>query len=112
MTIAEALDAFAGGWVAGQPVTPRIAYERTLRLLAFRLAERGRGADDDLGRLAPADLEEFVAWHAASGLVDDADGSRKVALHVARLGAFLAERCGRADLDVGRERLRGLVPRS
>jgi hypothetical protein len=110
MTIAEALDAFAGGWVAEQPVTPRIAYERTLRLLAFHLAEHGRSADEDLDRLAAADLEAFVAWHAGSGLADDADGSRKIALHVARLGAFLAERCGRADLDLGRDYLRGLVP--
>jgi hypothetical protein len=110
MTIAEALDAFAAGWVAEQPVTPRIAYERTLRLLAFHLAEQGRSAGEDLDRLTPADLEAFVAWHAASGLADDADGSRKIALHVARLGAFLAERCGRPDLDLGRERLRSLVP--
>ena len=80
-------------------------------MLAFWLQRGGRSTDDDLATLLPEDLEAFIRWHAASGLVDDAEASRKVALHVARLGAFLAQRCGRADLDLGRERLRGLVPR-
>ena len=89
MTITEALAAFEHGWVAAQPVTPRIAYERTLRMLAFWLQPAGRTRRRDA---QADDLEAFVRWHAASGLVDDAEASRKVALHVARLGAYLAER--------------------
>jgi hypothetical protein len=109
VTIAEALEGFEHGWVAAQPVTPRTAYERTLRMLAFWLERQGRSAADDLGTLTPDDLEAFVRWHAASGLVDDAEASRKVALHVARLGADLAERCDRPDLAVARDHLRALV---
>ncbi len=109
MTITDALAAFEHGWVAAQPVTPRIAYERTLRMLAFWLQREGRSADDDVATLQADDLEAFVRWHAASGLVDDAEASRKVALHVARLGAALAESCDRPDLALDRDRLRALV---
>ena len=109
MTIAEALQAFEQGWVASQPVTPRMAYERSLRMLAFWLERQERSAADDLATLMPADLEAFVRWHAASGLVDDAEASRKVALHVARLGGYLAEHCDRPDLAVARDQLRALV---
>ena len=109
MTIAEAIAGFEQAWVAGQAVTPRFAYERTLRLLAFWLEQTDRSAADDLVTLAPADLEAFVAWHASSGLADDPEGSRKIALHVARLGAYLGEACDRQDLNVGRDRLRAQV---
>jgi hypothetical protein len=106
VTIAEAIAGFEQGWVSDQAMTPRFAYERTLRLLAFWLESAGRSTADDLSTLVPEDLGAFVAWHVAHGLADDVDGSRKVALHVARLGAHLAAACGRADLDVGREHLR------
>ena len=53
MTIAEALDAFREAWVEEQPFTPRTAYERTLRLLAFQLERDGLSADADLDRLTP-----------------------------------------------------------
>jgi hypothetical protein len=109
VTIGDALATFRDGWVADQPLTPRVAYERTLRLLAFWLERQGRSPDDDLASLRAEGLEAFVRWHATSGLVDDAEGSRKVALHVARLGATLAEDCDRPDLAVSRDRLRALV---
>jgi hypothetical protein len=109
VTIAEAIAGFDQGWVAGQAMTPRTAYERTLRLLAFWLESAGRSDADDLATLTPADLEAFIRWHAANALTDDAEGSRKVALHVARLGAHLATACDRPDLDVGRDRLRAQV---
>jgi hypothetical protein len=109
VTIADALRGFEHGWVAAQPVTPRMAYERSLRMLAFWLDRQGRSAEDDLATLEPADLEAFVRWHAASGLVDDAEASRKVALHVARLGGYLAEHCSRPDLAVARDQLRAAV---
>ncbi len=109
MTIAEAIAGFEQGWVAEQALTPRFSYERTLRMLAFWLKQTGRSASDDVATLVPADLEAFVAWHAASGLADDAEGSRKIAVHVARLGAYLAAACDRPDLDVGRDRLRAQV---
>jgi hypothetical protein len=109
VTIGEALASFEQGWVATRPVTPRTAYQRTLRLLAFWLQREGRSTDEDLSTLRADDLAAFVRWHAASGLVDDAEASRKVALHVARLGAALAESCDRPDLAVDRDRLRALV---
>ena len=105
MTVTEAVETFESEWVAAQDVTPRVAYERTLRLLRWYLAEAGRSLDD----LTPADLEAFVAWHAASGLADDPDGSRKVALHVSRLGIALAETLGRPEFAVPRDRLRALA---
>jgi hypothetical protein len=109
VTIAEAIAGFERGWVADQAVTPRFAYGRTLRLLAFWLESSGRSTADDLSTLVPNDLDAFVGWHATNGLADDADGSRKVALHVARLGTHLATACERPDLDVGRDRLRAQV---
>lgn len=109
MTIGEALASFEHGWVATQALTPRTAYERTLRLLAFWLERQGRSTQDDVATLQAEDLEAFVCWHAASGLVDDAEASRKVALHVARLGAGLADACDRPDLQLDRDRLRALV---
>jgi hypothetical protein len=109
VTIAEALQAFEDAWAASQPVTPRMAYQRSLRMLAFWLGRQGRSPADDLATLTPADLEAFVRWHAASGLVDDAEASRKVALHVARLGGYLAEHCDRPDLAIARDQLRALV---
>ncbi len=109
MTIAEAIAGFEQGWVAGQAVTPRMSYERTLRLFGFWLESSGRSASDELATLVPDDLDAFVRWHVANALTDDAEGSRKVALHVARLGTHLATACDRPDLDVGRERLRAQV---
>jgi len=109
VTIGEALASFEQGWVATRPVTPRVAYQRTLRMLAFWLQRGGRSTDDDLATLLPEDLEAFIRWHAASGLVDDAEASRKVALHVARLGGYLADHCDRSDLAVARDHLRALV---
>jgi len=109
LTVAEALAAFDDEWVGGQPVTPRTAYQRTLRLLVFWRDRMGRSGADDLATFTADDLRAFVAWHAASGLADDADGSRKVAVHVARLGGFLAEHAGRADLALDRDVLRALV---
>jgi hypothetical protein len=93
VTVGEALATFEHGWVAAQPVTPRTAYERTLRMLAFWLEREGRSTDDDVATLR----------------ADDAEASRKVALHVARLGAGLAESCDRPDLALDRDRLRALV---
>ena len=109
MTIAEAIDGFEQRWVAGQPFTPRTAYDRTLRLLAFWLESAGRSVSDELVTLVPEDLDAFVHWHVVNALADDADGSRKIALHVARLGSYLAAACDRPDLDVGRARLRAQV---
>jgi hypothetical protein len=106
VTVGEALDGFEAGWVAEQAFTPRTAYARTLRLLRFRLAREGLPGRAPLERLTAEHLTGFVAWHRASGMADDADGSRKVALHVARLGAHLAAAHARPDLDLGRERLR------
>jgi len=106
VTVDEALDDFRVAWVDAQPFTPRTAYGRTLRLLRFHLAREGVTGDAALERLTAEHLTGFVAWHGDAGMADDADGTRKVALHVARLGAHLAACCGRTDLDVGRERLR------
>jgi hypothetical protein len=103
--VAEALEAFESEWVVAQEITPRIAYARTLRLLRFYLDSLGRHVDD----LTADDLERFVAWHAASGFADDLDGSRKIALHVTRIGADLAVRLDRPDLAVPRDRLRAAV---
>ena len=71
-------------------MTPRTAYERTLRLFGFWLESSGRSAADDLATVLPDDLDAFVHWHAVNHLADDAEGSRKIALHVARLGSYLA----------------------
>ena len=109
MTIAEAIVGFEQGWVAEQAMTPRTAYERTLRLFGFWLDSSGRSGADDLATLVPDDLDAFVRWHTVHHLADDAEGSRKIALHVARLGTYLATACERPDLDVGRGRLRAQV---
>jgi hypothetical protein len=106
VTVDEALDDFRAAWVDAQPITPRTAYGRTLRLLRFHLEREGVTGDAPLERLTAEHLTGFVTWHGDAGMADDADGTRKVALHVARLGAHLAARWGRPDLDVGRERLR------
>ena len=111
MTIDEALDEFArrGSTPA---VTPRTAYGARCGCCAFQLEREGVPGDAALERLTPdAPRRAFVTWHARAGMADDADGTRKVALHVARLGAYLAARWGRPDLDVGRERLRLLPDR-
>lgn len=108
-TLDEALAAFDVAWIEEQPVTPRTAYRRTLRLFALYLAGEGVPVEAPLERVEPGHLRGFVRWHRAKGLADDADGTRKVAVHVARLGGFLAERYGRADLALERTALRDLV---
>lgn len=108
-TIREAIDGFADGWVAAQAVTPRHAYERTLRVLAFRLPQAGVDLEASLDVLRADDLAAFVSWHAGSGLADDADGTRKTAVHIARLGDHLAATYDRPDLAVGRDALRALA---
>jgi hypothetical protein len=107
VTIAEALDAFDAEVVAALSFTPQSAYRRTTRLLRHELGDRCAAPLDDLGA---DDLRAFIAWHRAHGLTDDAAGTRKAAVHVARLGDFLAERCGRADLAIPRDELRALAP--
>lgn len=109
MTIAAALDAFADSWVAAQHVTPRSAYGRTLRLLRFHLERSGVDTDGPLDALTADHLRDFVAWHATSGMVDDADQSRRAALHIARLAEHLADAHGRDDLRLDRAALRALV---
>jgi hypothetical protein len=105
----EALAAFDAAWVEEQPITPRTAYRRTLRLLGLYLEDEGIPSDALLARLESGHLRGFVRWHRANRLADDADGTRKVAVHLARLGGFLAERYGRADLALERDELRDLV---
>jgi hypothetical protein len=102
--LAASLSDFEQGWVASQPVTPQIAYQRTLRLLRWYLETVGR----DVEKLTADDLEAFVAWHAANGLADDLEGSRKVAIHTARIGAHLAGQLDRPDLAIDRDRLRAI----
>jgi hypothetical protein len=109
VTVDEALAAFERDWVDDQPVTPRTAYARTLRVLRFWLERDGVAADAPLAGLTADRLRRFVAWHARSGLGDDADASRRAAQHVARLGAYLAVHAGRDDLALARDELRGLV---
>ncbi|MGI9116580.1 MAG: hypothetical protein ACR2JV_02945 [Gaiellales bacterium] len=106
-TIAEALDAFEGEWVETLAFTPQTAYRRTLRLLRMELGAR---VDDPLDTLAADDLRRFVTWHRAHGLADSAEGTRKAAVHVARLGEFLGERYGAPDLAIPRDELRALAP--
>lgn len=109
-TVDEALAGFERDWVDVQPVTPRTAYRRTLRLLRLHLDERGIGPEAPLDALDADALRAFVLWHREHALADDAEGSRKVAVHVARLGEHLARAHGAAGLDVGRDELRALVP--
>jgi hypothetical protein len=110
VTIADALAAFDEGWIAHQGVTSRFSYRRTSALLGYWLEQVGRSASDDLATLAAPDMIAFVRWHAASGLVDDAAGTRKVALHVARTATWLAATFDRPDLAVDRAGLAGAVP--
>ena len=86
MTVDEALTGFADGWVDAQPVTPRTAYLRTLRLLRLYLADHPPALDADAALLDADCLRGFVAWHRAHALADTAEGSRKVAVSV-RCGA-------------------------
>ena len=107
MTIDEAIAAFEDEVVAGLAFTPATSYRRTARLLRLELGER---VAEPLDALRPDDLRAFVVWHRAHGLADDAEGTRKAAVHIARLGAYLAERCGRDDLALPRDELRALAP--
>ena len=110
MTIADALAAFDEGWIAHQGVTSRFSYRRTSALLCHWLERVGRSAGDDLATLVAGDIVAFVRWHAASGLVDDAAGTRKVALHVARAATWIAGAFDRPDLAVDRTELAAAVP--
>lgn len=107
MTIGEALDAFDAEWIAPLAFTPQTAYGRTIRLLRMHLGER---VNQPLDTLQPDDLRTFVTWHRAHALADSAEGTRKAAVHVARLGEFLAERYGMPDLAIPRDELRALAP--
>jgi hypothetical protein len=109
VTIAAAIAAFDAGWIVHQATTPQFAYRRTLAVLGFWLERAGRSVDDDLDDLTPTDLRSFVAWHAGSGLVDDPQGSRKAAVHVARFGAWLGEHAARPELALDRDALRAIV---
>jgi hypothetical protein len=108
-TIAEALRTFEETWVESQPITPSTAYRRTLRLIGMFLGDQGVALDQSLEALQPERLREFIRWHQEHALADDPAGTRKVAVHVARLGGFLAEHYGRDDLAVDRDALRALV---
>lgn len=108
-TIEEALSRFDAEWVTAQPITPRTAYRRTLRLVGLYLDREGVPTDEPLDRLGPDDLRGFIRWHRLHDLADDAEGSRKVAVHIARLGAFLATAEQRPDLALDRDDLRALV---
>lgn len=103
MTVDEALAGFEAGWVDAQPITPQTAYRRTLRLLRLYLQDHPPALDADAARLDAESLRGFVVWHRAHALADTAEGSRKVAVHVARLAEHLG-------VDVGRDELRALVP--
>lgn len=109
-TVGEALDAFESSWVAGQSITPQTAYRRTLRLIGLYLRDHPPGRDAPLAELTPDVLTGFVVWHRAHALADDARGTHKVTVHIARLGAYLAAEYGMADLALDREALRALVP--
>ena len=103
MTVDEALAGFEADWVDAQPVTPQTAYRRTLRLLRLYLADHPPALDADAALLDADCLRGFVAWHRAHALADTAEGSRKVAVHVARLADHLG-------VAVDRDELRALVP--
>lgn len=100
MTIGEALDSFDAEVAEPMALTPRTAYLRTTRLLRLQLGDR---VADPLDALTADDLRAFVVWHRAHGLSDDAEGTRKAAVHIARLGEWL-------DLEVSRDELRALAP--
>jgi hypothetical protein len=101
MTIGEALDAFEDEWIESLAFTPHTSYRRTLRL--FRV-------EQPLQTLRPDDLRAFVTWHRAHALADSAEGTRKAAVHIARLGEFLGEQYGMPDLAIPRDELRALAP--
>jgi hypothetical protein len=108
VTIGEAVAVFDRDWASHQAVTPRSAYQRTLRLFVFYLERGGIPADTPQAAISPGVFASFVAWLSASGLEDDADGTRKVAIHTARFAAWLAAVTGRPELDVGVDRLRSV----
>lgn len=103
MTVDEALAGFEADWVDAQPLTPQTAYRRTLRLLRLHLRDHPPALDADVALLDADALRGFVVWHRAHALADTAEGSRKVAVHVARLAEHLG-------VDVDRDELRALVP--
>ena len=107
MTIAEALDAFEDEWVEPLAFTPQTSYRRTLRLFRMELGDR---IARPLETLKPDDLRDFVVWHRSHALADSAEGTRKAAVHIARLGEFLSEQYGMPDLAIPRDDLRGLAP--
>lgn len=109
MTIDEALAAFDEGWIAQQGITTGFSYRRTQSLLRHWLLRTGRSSGDPLTSLVADDLVSFVRWHSTSGLVDDAAGTRKVALHVARAATWIAAMFDRPDLAVERGELVGAV---
>ena len=109
-TVGEALEAFESSWVETQPVTPRTAYRRTVRLLRLYLRDHEPALAAPVTALSPETMTGFVLWHREHALTDDAEGTRKVAVHMARLGAFLAGEFGLGDLALDRDTLRALVP--
>jgi hypothetical protein len=107
MTIGEALDAFEDEWIESLAFTPHTSYRRTLRLFRMELGDR---VEQPLETLKPDDLRAFVLWHRAHSLADSAEGTRKAAVHIARLGEFLSEQYGMPDLAIPRDDLRALAP--
>ena len=103
MTVDEALAGFETDWVAQQPVTPQAAYERTLRLLRLYLRDHPPALVADAAALDADCLRGFVRWHLEHGLADTPAGTRKVAVHVARLAEHLG-------IGVTRDELRALAP--
>ncbi len=110
MTVDDALRAFDDRWIAQQGITTGFSYRRTLALLRHWLTRGGRSSEDDLSTLSSADLLAFLRWHAASGLVDDAAGTRKAALHLARTATWIAGAFDRPDLAVDRSALIEAIP--
>lgn len=109
-TVESALLAFDKEWVKAQSFTPQTSYRRTLRLLRLYLETHPPALDQPVTDLRPETLTGFVLWHRQHALADDAEGTRKIAVHVARLGEFLRERYGLAELAISRDVLRALVP--
>jgi len=103
VTVDEALAGFEADWVDRQPVTPQAAYARTLRLIRLYLRDHPPALDADASALDADSLRGFVRWHLAHRLADTPAGTRKVAVHVARLAEHLG-------VDVGRDELRALAP--
>ncbi len=106
-TIGEALTAFEDEWIESLAFTPHTSYSRTLRLFRMELGDR---VDQPFGTLSADDLRGFVLWHREHSLSDSAEGTRKAAVHIARLGEFLAEHYGAPDLAIPRDELRALAP--